>query len=336
MFTVTPEGKRLFVAVFVTGFASLNTGNNLMYMIFAMLTSILLLSLIIPYINLRGITASLKFDEPVYARTPALAGVTIVNHKKKFSSYSFRFSIPLIDDKGLYIEKIDGRSKITKTHRLLFPSRGAYSLMETILSTQFPFIFFYHRKKPQGENTLLVYPEIFEVKEKIDAVTTAVAEVQRQRSARGEEFFYIREFEYGDDVRNIHWKATAKRGDVMVKEHSLNEPDKITLVLDNISYERDDHFEKAVSFAASMATALLTNGFSIAFITGAESIPVGSGMAHKYKILDLLALLRQQKIDDCLFEEPTGSSFVLILSSKASPLSKLSSFASKTYYVDSL
>ena len=85
-----------------------------------------------------------------------------------------------------------------------------------------------------------------------------------------------------------------------------------------------DAFERSVSFAASLCEKYLERGFFVRLVTCGKLIPFGSGMAHLYKILDVLALIKPQSTWECpLSEEPEGTS-ILILNSEKSPLSRYS------------
>ena len=62
----TREGRRFLIAVVLIGFAALNTGNNLIYLIFSMVLSISLISFPVALINLKGLKpCTVDFREPV-------------------------------------------------------------------------------------------------------------------------------------------------------------------------------------------------------------------------------------------------------------------------------
>lgn len=72
-------------------------------------------------------------------------------------------------------------------------------------------------------------------------------------------FHALREYEPGDDLRRIHWPATARSGDLIVREHLKTAQPHLTLMLDNRSSvygsrasEGSDAFEEAVVTAASL------------------------------------------------------------------------------------
>lgn len=73
----------------------------------------------------------------------------------------------------------------------------------------------------------------------------------------GGEFHLLREYSAGDDLRRVHWKATARRSRLMVRQDESKRRAPVLVLLDVRSgrYDRDA-FELAVEAAASIATAL--------------------------------------------------------------------------------
>ena len=53
---ITREGKRFILTTVLIGVAALNTGNNLIYLIFSLMLSFIALAIVLLRINLSGIT----------------------------------------------------------------------------------------------------------------------------------------------------------------------------------------------------------------------------------------------------------------------------------------
>lgn len=85
----------------------------------------------------------------------------------------------------------------------------------------------------------------------------------------GMEFYGMREFKPGDDLRRIVWRASARMGKLMVREAEQGITDKITLILDtdrtHHSHEGEvsDSFETGVSAAASLGVRHLRDGYEV-------------------------------------------------------------------------
>ncbi len=72
----------------------------------------------------------------------------------------------------------------------------------------------------------------------------------------GEDFYALREYVVGDDLRRVHWASTARRGELMVRQDEVPWQGRTTVLLDA---RRDttspESFELAVSAAASIVMA---------------------------------------------------------------------------------
>ena len=336
MIKVTREGKRFLLAVFIVGFAASNTGNNLIYLIFSMMFSVFLLSLFLPNINLTGLRLALDIQEPVFATTPVTLKTKIINRKRFISSLSFRLNLPVNGTEGIYIERIGPGETREYTLRLNFPRRGMYDLADTTIRSEFPFIFFSFVRRAVVERRILVYPRIYDVSGEAAGFVADVSGPFRPRPGPGEDLFKLRPFRYGDELRSIHWKATARAGEVVVKEFSMSEPEKVTVFLDDLRHCGEEQFEKAVSFTASIAAELLNSGFAVRLVTSRKTIPFGTGRGHLYRILDFLALLEQHDEPAPTFDGTAEGSGILVLSSRSSPMAMLAPLADRTYHAEDL
>ena len=90
----------------------------------------------------------------------------------------------------------------------------------------------------------------------------------------------VREYRQGDDLRRVHWRSSAKLGELMVRREEQPWQSRATLVLDNrvIAHRGQgiaSSLEAAVSAAASIAVHLTHRGFAVRLVT-ATGEEVGS------------------------------------------------------------
>ncbi len=72
----------------------------------------------------------------------------------------------------------------------------------------------------------------------------------------GEEFLTLREYEVGDDLRRIHWRSTARTGELVVREDEAQWQPRAVVLLDTRPGAHDEaSFEAAVEAAASVVRA---------------------------------------------------------------------------------
>ncbi|GAA0942400.1 DUF58 domain-containing protein [Nonomuraea longicatena] len=118
----------------------------------------------------------------------------------------------------------------------------------------------------------------------------------RSVAAAGDDDVAPREYRQGDDLRRVHWRSTARRGELMVRREEQQWQSRGALLLDT---RRSAHrgegprssFEVAVSAAASIGTHLAHEGLGLRLVTdqGREHL-ADSGLGGS--LLDTLAVIK--------------------------------------------
>lgn len=123
----------------------------------------------------------------------------------------------------------------------------------------------------------------------------------------GEADVAIREYRHGDDLRRIHWRATAKAGDLMVRRDEQPRHDRATLILDTRRHaHRGDgpssSFEWSVSAAASIGVWLTGRGYALRLTTtdGVDTEGASPGLAESLLLdaLSIISLGNQRGVDE--------------------------------------
>jgi uncharacterized protein (DUF58 family) len=85
-------------------------------------------------------------------------------------------------------------------------------------------------------------------------------------------FHALREYVPGDDRRHIHWRSSARTGDLMVRQFEETRQSRIAIAIDlsDQSYGGDDEFEDAVSVAASFVQQAFREENPVAVATNLE------------------------------------------------------------------
>ncbi|MGH3663852.1 MAG: DUF58 domain-containing protein, partial [Micromonosporaceae bacterium] len=96
----------------------------------------------------------------------------------------------------------------------------------------------------------------------------------RSVAVHGEDDTATREYRHGDDLRRVHWRSTARVGELMVRREEQPWESRATIVLDpRLSAHRGEgptsSFEWAVSAVASIAVHLRQAGYRLRLVTGA-------------------------------------------------------------------
>ncbi|MEU5399466.1 DUF58 domain-containing protein [Streptomyces sp. NPDC005963] len=101
----------------------------------------------------------------------------------------------------------------------------------------------------------------------------------RSLALAGDDDVIPRSYRYGDDLRRVHWRSTARHGELMVRREEQPQRARCTVLLDTrgVAYEGsgpDSAFEWVVSGAASTLVHILERGFAVRVLTDTgESVP---------------------------------------------------------------
>jgi uncharacterized protein (DUF58 family) len=179
---------------------------------------------------------------------------------------------------------------VTVPYRLPTARRSVVSVGPLVLSRRDPFGLVHLQARQGDRTTLWVHP-------RWHAVAPLARARQRDQegltegAASGDRVFHaLREYVVGDDLRRVHWKATAHRGTLMVREHVDPARPDLTVVLDDRGGVLDgDAFELAVEVLASVVLASAGRGFPLALRSVAGGLPVLHGRVERLALLDTLA-----------------------------------------------
>ncbi|MFJ9738122.1 DUF58 domain-containing protein [Streptomyces sp. NPDC101166] len=105
---------------------------------------------------------------------------------------------------------------------------------------------------------------------------------QRSLALAGEDDVIPREYRYGDDLRRVHWRSTARYGELMVRREEQPQRSRCTVLLDTRGAAfrgagPDSSFEWAVSGCASVLVHMLERGFSVRLLTDTGASVPGEG-----------------------------------------------------------
>ena len=297
----TPEGRTVIIISLAVGFAAVNTGNNLLYLVLAMLLSLIIASGFLSEWGIKGLAIKRTFPPYIFAQTPCSILVQVTNLKRYLPSFSLELEEEIDGEKkgGLaYLFRVGPQKTQTQVYRLSFPRRGIHRLRNPHLLTRFPFGFFIKGARTKETREVLAYPQLLPWEELLPEQTRGDESARsRPHKGRGEEIFAVREYLPGDTSRDIHWRSTAKRSQPIVKEYERPGAKKVQIYLDTYvpkkaTAQEQALFEQRVSRAASLAYhLLLKQDFLVGLTLGAEVIPAQTGDAHLHRLLRALALV---------------------------------------------
>ena len=85
-------------------------------------------------------------------------------------------------------------------------------------------------------------------------------------------FHALREYVRGDDLRHVHWRSSARAGQLLVRQYHQTRRNHATVIVDDArdSYRTEEDFELAVSIAASLVARCALDDTDLTFVCGTE------------------------------------------------------------------
>jgi uncharacterized protein (DUF58 family) len=292
----TREGRYLVAITLGVGFAAVNTGNNLLYLILGMLLSMIVVSGILSEQTLRRLRVDRELPRRVHAGRPFLTGVTLINEKRRLPSFSVQVEDLLADGaaKKCYFLKVPAGARQQTSYRADVPHRGVHRYVGLRIGTRFPFAFFVKSRRFTVADEVVVYPRLIPVTELPLAAQAMVGELTRPRRGQGREFHGLRAYRTGDDARDVHWKRSAREGRLILREYASQGARRVILQVHTARPTEDASprlLDGACDLAASMCLHLQRRGFRIELRLGARPIvvsPDGQGLDAAFHALALL------------------------------------------------
>jgi uncharacterized protein (DUF58 family) len=115
----------------------------------------------------------------------------------------------------------------------------------------------------------------------------------------GEDFYALRAYEVGDDLRRVHWPSTARLDELMIRQNEMPWQARVTVLLDvRRRAHSGDSLELAVSAAASIVAACWQRGSLVRLVT-TDAVDSGYGTrnAHVEAIMEKLASVGPSRDD---------------------------------------
>ena len=208
---------------------------ELLFFIFVL---IFLVDIILVFASKGSINAERQVPEKLSNGDENEIGINIQN------SYLFPVGVKIMDeiphqfqkrDFGIYTTLGKGKKKVFK-YNLKPTERGVYSFGNLNVFANSPIGFISKKYTFGNEQQVPVYPSFLQLRKyDLMAFTNKLFEYglkKIRRIGHTMEFEQIKDYVLGDDIRNINWKATAKKGGLMVNQYQDEKSQPIYSVID--------------------------------------------------------------------------------------------------------
>lgn len=260
----TPAFSGWLLAILALCFfgAATNTMAGWLYVLSGTILALLVLGAILSVRSLSKIKVRRSPVNPVSAGDDLTIDVIIENKSKSPKTLVQVLDIvPMVIDepKSTAIEAIAPQGEYHWTYYLTTQQRGVYHWHQVELRSGSPLGLFWCRRSQEVPAKAVVYPQILPLNHCPLIDTMGQEESDQKQSDRRFQAANegvtkaLRPYRYGDPMRMIHWRTSAKYDEFQVRElEVVTGGEDIIICLDSGSVWKDDNFEQAVIAAASL------------------------------------------------------------------------------------
>lgn len=221
---------------------------NLLVILAGTMLAFLLIQWRVSARSIYGVTTRRKLPRHMQARKPFEIEVVVINPKRFLGAWwviveeriTPTTHLSLVSGSaqtiGLLFPSLPPQSMRVQRYQCRAPKRGEYQFFGMEVTTRFPLGLMKGILPPTGADSIIIQPalgkllpgwtDLFETKR-------SGARHRQAKSVSDEgEFFGLRSYRPGDSPRLIHWRSSARLGELMVKQFQRTETREYVIVLD--------------------------------------------------------------------------------------------------------
>jgi uncharacterized protein (DUF58 family) len=266
---LTVEGWGWLIIALVLWTIAFSKGINLLLLLSYLMLLALVMNAVLAGRQLRGVSVRRRPGAPLFANEPADVELA-VECDRPGGIYSLR-----VEDRGethvqqWFFDRLEHRATCRGAEAVCVPHRGWYAWGPACVLSGYPLGLVERSVEGEPGRPVLVFPALGTLQRarfRRFLYRTAPAPGESRRPARRHpaaqgEFHGLREFRAGDSPRWVHWRTSARRNVLMVREFEEPPPDDLTVILEpwlpsagrfEESERARDQLEAAISFAATV------------------------------------------------------------------------------------
>ncbi len=279
------------------------------YFMFSVLIAVMLVTYGVSRMSVRAVTVERETSSRVFENEPLSVHLALAN-RGRFPRFLIDVSDSLPDfmeaegDRDFVVPSLWPGEQVTLSYTARAAKRGAYRWRPLQLSASDPFGVFPRYTPLSTAAEAIVYPRPIELR---GSLRRAGAEAQGQSSGErtrgpesGMDFYGVRDYQSGDELRRIHWPVTARHGKLTVIEFDRGASENVAVLLDTSAGSEfgsglDTTLEAGVRAAASLVHWAVTNEgvgrLGVASLGGPQWVNADSA-DHEHDVLEALARVK--------------------------------------------
>ncbi|MBI5657805.1 MAG: DUF58 domain-containing protein [Geobacter sp.] len=284
--SITRTGALYVATTLLLGFAAVNTGNNLLYLLVSILLGFMATSGLLGWLNIRWLDCSVRFPDELYSGRPTQVTIRLTNLKPRLPSYLLRIQLL---GASCSLTVVNGGATQATSFLHTFSGRGRHAAGAARICSPFPVNFFVRCVEIDCDGEAVAFPAPAAATHAPFSVRDGSSgEIQRTERGIDGDMLTIADYTGTEPLKMIHWRLSARHEGFKVKElgTARNEP-----VIIDLTAAAALPLEERLSFAAHQINHFSRENRAVGLkLAAGRTIPAASGRSHRLRLLTELAL----------------------------------------------
>lgn len=298
------------LAIGLIGPTAVFKGSNLMLILLAVIVSMGMTGILVSLVGIRGLEVRRFVPRWGEVGQPLRVRYRVRRRTRWLPSFGIQIREEIPADRAsvqrpAWIVHVGPREEVHADSRIVPLRRGRLPLAKGAASTAFPFGFLRRRHRFDQRQHLVVYPRRHALRSGVLRATVADRmdgpQGGRHRGA-GREWYGTRTSQGRDSLRDIAWKLSAHRDELICLDRARPSPSRMRVLLDlriateslRVAKGEDPREleERAIELAASLVQAAHQRGSEVGLLVPGlihEATPIRNGSWHLHRLLGHLA-----------------------------------------------
>jgi uncharacterized protein (DUF58 family) len=307
------EGLWYAVVVLAVLIGSVSRQLNLLMLVGCILVGPFLFGLLYGRFALRRLSIERKLPSHLHADERLVADVRLTNHRRWLSIWGLRVQDTLVRDAtdasatatsvSVYFPQIPAGATSQASYQGWHLRRGRYLCGPLRVSTRFPLGLVRHSLVRDDLGELLVHPRLGRLTQdwtRLSLESPVGGQRMQRRGLVEADFYAVRDWRSGDSRRAIHWRTSARRGSLVVRQYEQRRSQDLAILVDlwkpmEAGDEARADVENVISFVATViAEACRQMGRKLTLVVAGDRLLQRAGAASPLffrEQMDALALI---------------------------------------------
>lgn len=250
-------------------FVAVNLQAGWVYAVDALLLAVLAVGWLSARVGSRGLVIERDMPPEVFEGDRLVVALQVMPRRGRRHFVQIHDAVPGLSPHTAVIASCDARRPAMVTYQTVAQRRGVHRVDALDIRSTGLTGLFVSRRRVAASGVLTVFPRYWVL---ADFPVPGRAEAEASPTPRpgrdGSEIAGVRDFRDGDNLRHVHWRSTARRGVLVVREFEREIHQPVALLLDTRS---SDRFEDMVRAAASIVHAVTRSGRAVLLVAAGRT-----------------------------------------------------------------